>query len=105
MVGSVGSGRIALPASARILPGVSFPSRVVRSIIRMAMSRAHSFDSRLIERLASMAARSSMPTWSTGHTRPSRLPSAWWRGAESAVRRRVAGLVDDRVAVMRPGGS
>ncbi len=62
MVGSVGSGWTALPARARILPGVSFPSRVVRSIIRMARSRAHSFDSRLMLRLASMAARSSTPT-------------------------------------------
>src|SRR5919107_1944372 len=75
--GSVGSGRRALPASARTLPGVSFPSSVVRSIIRIARSRAQSFASRLIERFASEAARSSTPTASTAHTRPSRLPRCW----------------------------
>ena len=78
-------------------PGGSCPacpsSRVVRSIILMARSSAHSFDSRLMLRLASIAARSSMPTRSTGQTRPSRLPSAC-RGADSAARRRVAGLVE-----------
>ena len=37
---------------ARILPGVSFPSSVVRSIIRIARSRAHSFEARLIDALA-----------------------------------------------------
>ena len=94
MDGSVGSGRRALPASARILPGVSFPSRVVRSIIRIARSRAQSFASRLMLRLASDAARSSTPTWSTAQTRPSRLPSAWWRGAlRSRAGSRRAGLV------------
>src|SRR5436190_1394966 len=57
MDGSVGSGRIALPASARILPGVSLPSRVVRSVMRITMSSAQSFASRLMLRLASDAAR------------------------------------------------
>ena len=47
------------------MPGVSAPSSVVRSIIRTARSSAKSFDSRLIERCASVAARSSTATWST----------------------------------------
>ena len=51
MVGSTGSGRIAFEQSAATFPGVSAPSRVVRSIIRIARSSANSFDSRLIEAL------------------------------------------------------
>ena len=50
MVGSPGCGRIALTHSARTLPGVSFPSSVVRSIIRIARSSAHIFDAFLIDR-------------------------------------------------------
>ena len=65
MVGSDGSGRMPLAHRARTLPSVSFPSRVVRSIIRMARSSAHSLDSRLIDRRCRLATRSSMPTWST----------------------------------------
>src|SRR6266487_5365659 len=63
---SAGSGRTAFAHIATILPGVSAPSRVVRSTHRMARSRAHSLASRLIDRLASAAARSSSPTASTG---------------------------------------
>ena len=40
-VGSAGSGRSALAHSARTLPGVSAPSSVVRSTMRMARSIAH----------------------------------------------------------------
>src|SRR6266540_5337023 len=65
---SVGSGRTAFAHMATILPGVSMPSSVVRSMQRMARSSAHSLDSRLIERLASDAARSSRPTASTAVT-------------------------------------
>ena len=50
MVGSPGCGCIALTHIARILPGVSFPSRVVRSIIRIARSSAHIFEAFLIDR-------------------------------------------------------
>src|SRR5579863_8590296 len=64
-VGSAGSGRLALAHRARTLPGVSWPSSVVRSIIEMARSRAHCLAVVLIDRLASMAARASAPTWST----------------------------------------
>src|SRR5215471_10049816 len=64
-VGSAGSGRLALAHSARTLPGVSWPSRVVRSIIEMAVSSAHCLAVVLIDRLASMAARASAPTRST----------------------------------------
>ncbi len=39
-VGSAGSGRIALVQRALTLPGVSCPSRVVRSTIRIARSSA-----------------------------------------------------------------
>src|SRR6266699_911798 len=60
-VGSAGSGRLALAHSARTLPGVSWPSSVVRSIIEMAASSAHCLAVVLIDRLASMAARVSAP--------------------------------------------
>src|SRR5438552_6934484 len=71
MDASVGSGRTALAHIATTLPGVSEPSRVVRSMHRMAKFSAQSFDSRFIERLASDAARSSIPTASTEATLPS----------------------------------
>src|SRR5215471_2988989 len=63
--GSAGSGRLALAHSARTLPGVSWPSSVVRSIIEMAVSSAHCLAVVLMDRLASMAARASAPTRST----------------------------------------
>src|SRR5579862_8857064 len=65
VVGSAGSGRLALAHSARTLPGVSWPSSVVRSIIEIAVSSAHRLAVVLIDRLASMAARASAPTSST----------------------------------------
>src|SRR5919107_4337712 len=64
-VGSAGSGRSALADSARTLPGVSEPSSVVRSTIRMARSMAAALAVVLIERVASVAARASTPTLST----------------------------------------
>ena len=51
--------------SARTLPGVSAPSSVVRSIIEIARSIAHALAVVLIDRVASVAARASAPTWST----------------------------------------
>ena len=63
--GSPGAGWIAFEASCRIFPGVSEPSRVVRSQHRNARSSAHIFESFLIDRLASEAARSLAPTAST----------------------------------------
>src|ERR671918_2834119 len=63
--GSAGLGRFAFVASWRTLPGESTPSSVVRSQQRIATSSAQSFDSFLIERFASDAARSSAPTAST----------------------------------------
>jgi hypothetical protein len=71
-VRSAGSGRIAFDDSAETLPGVSEPSSVVRSIMRTARSSANSFASRLIERFASVAARSSTATASTEPMRGSR---------------------------------
>ena len=71
---SAGSGRIAFEQSAATFPGVSWPSSVVRSIIRTASSSACTFDSRLIERFASVAARSSSATASTVPIRGSRGP-------------------------------
>src|SRR5215467_13770840 len=65
---SPGLGRMPLAQSAATLPGVSEPSSVVRSMQRMARSSAQSLDAFLIERLASDAARSSAPTWSTLRT-------------------------------------
>ena len=65
-------GRIAFDERAATFPGVSWPSSVVRSIIRTARSRANTFASRLIDRLASEAARSSSATASTDPIRGSR---------------------------------
>src|SRR6476619_49319 len=62
---SVGSGTIALAHSERTLPSVSAPSRVVRSIIEIAVSMAQAFAVVLIERVPRPAARPSAPTWST----------------------------------------
>src|SRR5262245_41456378 len=75
--GSEGSGRRPLAHSARTLPGVSWPSSVVRSIMLTARSRANCLAVVLIERVARPAARASTPTWST--------PGSPWRN-----RRRVA---------------
>src|SRR6266550_9257158 len=68
-VGSSGSGRTAFEHMATILPIVSEPSRVVRSVQRIARSSAQSLASRLIDRVASEAARSSKPTASTAGVR------------------------------------
>src|SRR6266567_2027407 len=68
MVESPGLGRIPLAHKAATLPGVSEPSRVVRSMQRTARSSAQSFDDFLIDRLASEAALSSAPTSSTLRT-------------------------------------
>src|SRR5918994_6830676 len=65
VLGSLGSGTSALVARPRTRPGVSAPSSVVRSIIEMAVSMAHALLVVLIDRVASEAARSSQPTWST----------------------------------------
>src|SRR5215475_2900205 len=78
--GSAGSGRLALAHSARTLPGVSWPSSVVRSIIEMAVSSAHCLAVVLMDRLASMAARASAPTRSTPGSpckRPRSSGTAW----------------------------
>ena len=72
-VGSAGSGRLALAHSARTLPGVSWPSSVVGSIIEMAASSAHRLAVVLMDRLASMAARASARTRSTRAARAGTL--------------------------------
>src|SRR3954453_5926624 len=87
MVGSDGSGRIALLASAAALPGVSEPSRVVRSVVRIASSSAQSFASFLMLRFARLAARSSSATasiapmrgrrGSSGSSNPAGRTGAW----------------------------
>ena len=60
---------IAFWHSCRTLPGVSWPSRVVRSIIDNTSLRASTFDSVLMLRLVKRATRSSTPTASTVGTR------------------------------------
>src|SRR5690606_6492589 len=70
-VGSAGSGRTAFAASARTFPGVSAPSSVVRSTMRMIVSSAQAFEVVLIDRVLSAAARPSAPTLST--------PGSPWR--------------------------
>ena len=109
IVGSPGLGRIALAHIAATLPGVSAPSRVVRSMHRTARSSAQSFEDFLIERLARAAARSSAPTSSTLRT-PRMSEPRWVR--ESAVamdaimRRRPEGyslMVAVKISSSRPG--
>ncbi len=78
-------GRMPLTHRARILPGVSFPSRVVRSIIEMARLSAQSLDAFLIERRLRASTRCSTPTWSTAVTRPSRLPSGPGRPSQAWI--------------------
>src|SRR3954466_15853348 len=80
-VGSPGSGRLALVASDRTLPGVSAPSSVVRSTIEMAVSIAQAFAVVLMERVLSTAGRASAATWST--------PGRPWRKARNAESDRV----------------
>src|SRR3954452_21402597 len=64
-VGSPGSGRRALAARLRTLPGVSAPSSVVRSTMEIAVSMAHALAVVLMDRVLSTAVRASAPTWST----------------------------------------
>src|SRR6188508_2327194 len=99
MVGSPGLGRMALAHMARTLPGVSFPSRVVRSIIRIARSSAHSFDAFLIDRFLSESTRASTPTWSTVETRPSRLPSGSPIERDRPSHARISSLARSRARV------
>src|SRR5215217_6530676 len=73
--GSDGSGRTAFEQSAATLPGVSWPSSVVRSQHRIASSSAQTFASFLIDRFASSAARASTATWSIEPIRGSRCLS------------------------------
>ena len=75
MLASVGSGRIAFEQSAATLPGVSWPSSVVRSQQRIASSSAQSFASFLMLRFASSPARASTATWSIDPIRGSRCLS------------------------------
>src|SRR5262245_26866748 len=63
--GSLGSGRRPLAHSARTLPGVSAPSRVVRSTIRIARASAHALAVVLMDLVPSVATRCSAPIWST----------------------------------------
>ena len=77
---SAGSGWRALAHSPRTLPGVSAPSSVVRSTIATAVSSAHSLASRLMDRVARVAARWAAPTWSTPGS-----PCSSWRSAASEV--------------------
>ena len=61
-VKSVGSGRTAFEQSARTLPAVSAPSKVVRSTIEIAVSIAQRLLVVLMLRVANIAARASAPT-------------------------------------------
>jgi hypothetical protein len=73
---------------------VSWPSSVVRSIIRIARSIAHCLAVVLIDRAESLAARSSAPTWST--------PVSPWRNRRSEASEEVisARRSDGSVAVV-----
>src|SRR3954471_5783787 len=85
--------------SARTLPGVSLSSSVVRSIIRIARSSAHSFDAFLIDRFFSESTRASTPTWSTVDTRPSRLPSGSPIERDRPSHARISSLARSRARV------
>ena len=63
MLGSAGSGCMPLAHRARTLPSVSLPSSVVRSIIRIARSSAHSFDAFLIDHAACERKASATGMW------------------------------------------
>src|SRR4029077_10703041 len=76
IVGSPGFGRIPFAQRAATFPGVSEPSRVVRSMQRTARSSAQSFEDFLIDRFAREAARSSAPTSST--LRTPRMSEPMW---------------------------
>src|SRR5580704_9205199 len=78
--GASASGWRALAHMARTLPGVSAPSSVVRSTIWMARSRAASFASFLMDRVARAATRSPTPTWSMPGS-----PCSTWRSPASEV--------------------
>src|SRR6476619_7262519 len=78
VLGSSGSGTRALAHSDRTLPTVSDPSRVVRSIIPMAVSMAQALLVVLIDRVPSAAARPSHPTWSTPGSPWSHEVRAWF---------------------------
>src|SRR5439155_1073690 len=80
---SPGCGRTALEHMAATFPGVSAPSSVVRSMQRMARSRAHSFADFLIDRVARAEARSSTPTWST--VRTPRITEPRWVSSTAVV--------------------
>src|SRR3954452_23341424 len=82
--GCVGAGHTALAASWVTLPGVSWPSSVVRSTIEIASLIAACWDSALIERFPSTAARSSTPTRSTGVSRR-RMGPAYCRALVSPL--------------------
>src|SRR3989440_5030844 len=104
--GSPGSGRRALAHSARTLPGVSAPSSVVRSTIRIARSSAQALAVVLIERVPSIAARCSAPTWSTPG-RPCRnarsAASERATSPRSGVRSGVTAVIPASLRAGRPG--
>src|SRR5699024_6245062 len=64
-LGSSGCGVRAFATRERTLPGVSAPSRVVRSIIEITVSSPQAFAVVLIDREPSWAARPARPTAST----------------------------------------
>ena len=72
--GIVGAGQTALAHRCRTLPGVSAPSSVVRLVIDTTRRMPCCFAVVLIERLPSVAARSSMPTRSTWEACGSPVP-------------------------------
>src|SRR4029079_15638171 len=69
-------GRRAFAQSDATFPGVSLPSRVVKSTIETAVVRPHNLDFFLIERVWNLATRSSIPTWSTVPTSSKRRRKA-----------------------------
>ena len=80
-------GRSAFLQRDSILPGVSLPSRVVRSVIDTAVFRPQTFAAFLTLRVVNFATRSSTPTWSTAPTSSrSRAWAAWeLRGSIPAI--------------------
>lgn len=85
------------------MPGVSAPSRVVRSIIEMARSMAQALLVVLTDRVDSAAARASQPTWSTPGRPCSQPVRAEFVRRETPRRSRARAAGSASVAVLTPG--
>src|ERR1700690_1361124 len=91
-------GRSAFLQRDSILPGVSLPSSVVRSVIDTAVLRPQTFAVFFMLRVANFATRSSTPTWSTEPTSSRRREWAVWeaRGIAGQLLRNPCKTIEKR---------